>query len=91
MGHVVRAGPDDPMRSVSLQQGTNMPRTHENRRVGRPRHHLLIHTYERIWKDLPQNCVLNDFKANIPNNVQDIANRAINRTGVFAKPKARGR
>ena len=89
LGHILRADPTDPMRTVSLQEGTNMPRTHENRRVGRPRHHLLIHTYERVWKALPQNCVLNDFKANIPRNVQDIATRAINRTGVFEKPKQR--
>ena len=88
LGHVIRAEATDPMRTVSLQPGSNIPRTHENRRVGRPRHHLLISTYERIWKDLPQNCVLNDFKAGISNNIQDIAGRARNHTGVFAPPPA---
>ena len=86
LGHIIRAEPTDPMRTVSLQPGTNIPRTHENRRVGRPRHHLLISTYERVWKALPQNCVLNDFKAGIRNNIQDVAGRAQNRTGVFAPP-----
>ena len=86
LGHVIRAEATDPMRTVSLQPGSNIPRTHENRRVGRPRHHLLISTYERIWKDLPQNCVRNDFKAGIRSNIQDIAGRARNRTGVFAPP-----
>ena len=41
LGHIVRAAPSDPMRQTSLQPHAHMPVTQANRRVGRPREHVI--------------------------------------------------
>ena len=88
LGHIVRAPPGDPMRVSSFKENTNLPCTFSNRRVGRPRHHLLMSTYSRVWSDLPQN-MHRQFKTDMPQHIDEIANMAINRRPPFESKTVR--
>ena len=88
LGHIVRAPPGDPMRVSSFKENTNLPCTFINRRVGRPRHHLLMSTYSRVWSDLPQN-MHRQFKTDMPQHIDEIANMAINRRPPFESKTVR--
>ena len=45
LGHVLRAPPNDPMREVLFEAGTNLPMAAHTRRVGKPRANWLLETY----------------------------------------------
>ena len=85
LGHLIRADPEDPTRKAAFSGNSNTPCTHVNRRVGRPRQHLIPQTYERLWSDTPGN-IPSQYKNNLDNNIQEVANKAINRRPPFAPP-----
>ena len=52
IGHIVRAGPQDPMGQVVFQPNSLSPRKEETTRVGKPRAHWLIQTYADAFRKL---------------------------------------
>ena len=51
LGHIIRAGPQDPMRQVLFLPNSLIPRTEHARRVGKPRAHWLIETYADAYRE----------------------------------------
>ena len=50
MGHVIRAREDDPLREVTLYQGSANPLEYDKRRVGKPREQWAKNAMEEVWK-----------------------------------------
>ena len=50
LGHVIRAGEEDPMRKVTFQAGTIKDRGFAQRRVGRPKQQWLFEAKNLAWK-----------------------------------------
>ena len=50
LGHVIRAGEEDPMRKVTFVPGTVTERGFAHRRVGRPRQQWLYESKKLAWK-----------------------------------------
>ena len=55
LAHIIRADNNDPMRMSALDTASDRPRTHNNRRAGRPRQHLIHESYKRVWNLIPGN------------------------------------
>ena len=78
LGHVIRQPPEAPHRQVAFHNNSFTPGVYINRRVGRPRYHLVSNTYERIWlEDL--NHPGDDWKTDTNNKINQIVERAQNR------------
>ena len=82
LGHVIRQPAEAPHRQIAFHNNTFTPGVYINRRVGRPRYHLVSNTYERIWiEDL--NHPGDDWKTDTNSKISQIVERAQNRLYPF--------
>ena len=75
LGHILRAPTHDPMREVLFESGITTPRIEHIKRVGKPKAHWLLETFQdaqdilspNTWFDCQNPVHLNDMPAKAQN------------------------